>query len=55
MFVQLLHNTDDDSLSLLAIKNFLSYEIIDFPFVDVSLPDLQLLFERYGVSTSHSL
>jgi hypothetical protein len=55
VFVQLLHNTDDDSLSLLAIKNFFTYEITDFPLVDVSLPDLRLLFERYGVSTSQSL
>ncbi len=52
MFVQLLHNTDDDSLSLLAIKNFSNYEIIEYPFDDVNLPDLRLLFERYGVSTS---
>lgn len=53
VFVQLIHNTDSDSLLLLMIKDFLTLQVheVDFSIANGG-EDLKILIERNGISTT---
>lgn len=55
VFVQLVHDTDSDSLVLLLIKNFDTMEIYEVEFGMHNGPDIANLMERCGSSTSQCL
>ena len=49
VFVQLIHNTTDDSIILLFIKDFNTLKIEEVPLVDIiHHSQLKILLERYG-------
>ena len=48
--VQLVHNTDDDSLSLLIIKDFTTFLIGEFSLAKLHSRNRYLIQERFGAS-----
>lgn len=55
VFVQLIHNTDSDSLTLLLIKDYLSFEITEIEFGESNCSDIKLLIHRLGDSIQNCL
>lgn len=48
--VQMVHNTDDDSLCLLIIKDLNAFKIDDFSLAKLNSLNRLLLTERFGAS-----
>jgi hypothetical protein len=48
--VQMVHNTDDDSLCLLIIKDLNTFKIDDFSLAKLNSRNRFLLTERFGAS-----
>jgi ribulose kinase len=55
IFVQLVHNTDDDSLFLILMWNFKNHEIIDIPLKTLEFSQLKMLTTRFGVTNQMSI
>ena len=53
--VQLVHNTDEDSLSLLLINDFESFKITEISLAHLNSINRKLLMERFGHSTENFL
>lgn len=51
--MQLVHDTDADSLFLLMIKDFKTFEIQEIDFSNENGHDLQFLIERYSFGTNN--
>ena len=53
--VQLVHNTDEDSLSLLLIDDFVSFKITEVSLARLNSKNRRLLMERFGHSNQNFL
>ena len=53
IFVQLVHNTDDDSLNLLVIKDPATMKIKEISIARINSSNRILLQERYGFSNKN--
>jgi len=48
--VQMIHNTDDDSLCLLIFKDFTTFKIEAYSLAKLKSRNRQLIMERFGAS-----
>ena len=53
VLIQLIHNTDDDNLILLIIKDFNQMKIKEFAFAKLNSANRFILEERYGFSNQN--
>ena len=50
MFVQFIHNTDDDSLILILISDFIRFKIREVRLNEVDEPIWHMIYKRFGGS-----